>query len=679
MAQLPNFNNDPERIRSLSKSLTTRRDVADLLCVPLQYITAILFRDGVNMYYRSWTVSKRRGGQRVIHAPQGGLYILQHRLHQVLQVWYQPRPSAHGFIRKRSIVTNARPHIGKRFILNVDLQDFFPSMNFGRVRGVLMAPPFNVGEKAATLIAQIACFEDSLPIGGPSSPDLSNMICMRLDGELMRLARQHGCFYTRYADDLTFSTNRREFPEALFRPGPIDKRGPGEALVAAIEGNGFRINPRKTRLLTRNDQQSVTGLVTNVHLNVDRRFVRLIRAMIHSIEALGLTGAQSKYAQTLKPAERFSGAPVPRVEQVIRGRISYLSMVRGSSDPLVRKLRTQLDNVLNGRPRNQGVVMGTIQGESATLRILHLSDFHFSVDTTWDSGAVLQELSQALDEVAPIDLVVVSGDIAFSGSQAEYDLAEKFFLESFLPALAIAPSSILFVPGNHDVDRGSVTGMSRAMREAIRSDGDPDRLLAETLKDSKQLEVFMTPFDAYRRFEQTFVGEERPLPWWREEVPTAAGNVLIAGLSSPLVSIDDNDKGRLLLGQPQVNGALTATGTINIAVLHHPFDYFRDEDRPARRKVEEWADLILHGHLHEEEYIHGVSSGTGVTILAAGACYQGSRFAHGFQVLELDLARRTVTVERYRRDAGRPGWYRSRDAAGDGSDTGIQTFNLPVR
>ena len=98
---------------------------------------------------------------------------------------------------------------------NVDLEDFFPSMNFGRVRGVFLSRPFLCGEEAATAMAQMACLDNGLPIGAPTSPVIANMICMKLDGELMRLSRTHGCWFTRYADDLTFSSNAPVFPDAL--------------------------------------------------------------------------------------------------------------------------------------------------------------------------------------------------------------------------------------------------------------------------------------------------------------------------------------------------------------------------------------------------------------------------------------------------------------------------------
>src|SRR5205814_3311637 len=119
------------------------------------------------------------------------------------------------FIPARSILTNAKPHLRQKFVLNVDLKDFFPTINFGRVRGVLIAKPYCLLPHIATYIARICCRDNALPQGAPTSPIISNMICSRLDRQLLRLARQYRCVYTRYADDLTFSTSMPRFPGAL--------------------------------------------------------------------------------------------------------------------------------------------------------------------------------------------------------------------------------------------------------------------------------------------------------------------------------------------------------------------------------------------------------------------------------------------------------------------------------
>ncbi|NJN91776.1 MAG: RNA-directed DNA polymerase [Leptolyngbyaceae cyanobacterium SL_5_14] len=123
---------------------------------------------------------------------------------------------SHGFKRKLSIRTNARKHRNRRYVFNIDLTDFFGSINFGRVRGFFIKDKrFRLNSKVATIFAQIACFKKSLPQGSPCSPVISNLIGNILDTHLVRLAARTGCTYTRYADDLTFSTNKRCFPRSI--------------------------------------------------------------------------------------------------------------------------------------------------------------------------------------------------------------------------------------------------------------------------------------------------------------------------------------------------------------------------------------------------------------------------------------------------------------------------------
>src|SRR5262249_16793586 len=126
---------------------------------------------------------------------------------------------AHGFKRKRDIRSNARQHRHRRWVFNIDLEDFFPSINFGRVRGFFIKNrDFALHEEVATVIAQIACHDNSLPQGSPCSPVISNLVAHLLDMRLVKLASTNGCTYSRYADDLTFSTNKKEFPADVASP-----------------------------------------------------------------------------------------------------------------------------------------------------------------------------------------------------------------------------------------------------------------------------------------------------------------------------------------------------------------------------------------------------------------------------------------------------------------------------
>jgi RNA-directed DNA polymerase len=258
----------------------TRHGVASLVGVSLPTLTWVLYGPKRDSFYASWQIAKRNGrGVREIRAPRSTLYWIQRRLHEVLQAQYEPRKPTNGFVLRRSVVSNATPHVGRRWVLNVDLKDFFPSIHFGRVRGLFLRPPFNCQPSVAVLLAQICCYERVLPIGAPTSPVISNMICLRLDRELQGLARRRGCWYTRYADDLTFSTDRATFSSGLVASVDGDDVLLGSELLEVLEGNGFEPNPDKTRLRSRHERQSVTGVIVNERLSVDRRDIRRIRAI----------------------------------------------------------------------------------------------------------------------------------------------------------------------------------------------------------------------------------------------------------------------------------------------------------------------------------------------------------------------------------------------------------------
>ena len=163
--------------------------------------------------YRTFAIPKKTPGEtREIKAPVPGLLRVQRLLLRCLTAAFTTcDPAAHGFVPGRSVRSNAEPHVGRRFVLNLDLKDFFPSTSEKRIVAVLQLPPFALRKPVAALVASLCCDQDSLPQGAPTSPLLTNAVCQRLDRRLRQLARGHYCTYTRYADDLTFSSNRPAF------------------------------------------------------------------------------------------------------------------------------------------------------------------------------------------------------------------------------------------------------------------------------------------------------------------------------------------------------------------------------------------------------------------------------------------------------------------------------------
>ncbi len=244
---------------ALLKGVTNLSDVARLLAFKPSSLSYLLYKLPVPLKYTEFDIPKRHGSSRKISAPIDGLKVLQQNLsilvpdclEELEQAGLRKNDSAHGFKRHRTIMTNAVEHRNRRFVFNSDIKDFFPSINFGRVRGFFIKDKhFALNPAVATVIAQIACHNNALPQGSPSSPIISNLIAHVLDTHLVSLAQHAGCHYTRYADDLTFSTNKCDFPKAIAVcvSGDAQKWSAGKYLMAIVSKSGFELNAAKTRM-----------------------------------------------------------------------------------------------------------------------------------------------------------------------------------------------------------------------------------------------------------------------------------------------------------------------------------------------------------------------------------------------------------------------------------------------
>ena len=283
--------------------------------------------------YRQFTIRKRDGGARIINAPRGSLKIVQQKLNQVLQAVYQPKVSVHGFAHGRNIVSNAQRHIARRWVFNLDIDNFFPTIHFGRVMGMFGGATYGLPRPAALALAQICCYQSALPQGAPTSPIVSNMVCRPLDLQLRKLAAAHHCDYTRYADDITFSANLPDISAAI---AEIDADGVkvGDDLHRLIESNSFKVNDAKVRLRTRSQRQEVTGIVVNAFPNVPRQFVRRVRGMLHAWERFGEEAADVEFRARHDRKQRRQEGSQPRFRDVLRGRLEFIRMVKGKTDPV---------------------------------------------------------------------------------------------------------------------------------------------------------------------------------------------------------------------------------------------------------------------------------------------------------------------------------------------------------
>lgn len=276
------------------KKIETLASFAKFLGYKEKSLAYILYSRQYTNKYIYFTIPKKKGGVRDIYTPESKLKRLQKILANKLQSCYEEiqencsgknirKKIAHGYRKKLSIETNAYCHRNKKFVLNLDLDNFFSSINFGRVYGFFIKDTnFCLSPKIATIIAQIACYENKLPQGAPTSPIVSNFIAKILDIHLLKLAKKYNLTYTRYADDLTFSYNGKAFPEAVAFFNN-ERWEIGEELKSIIIKSGFSLNANKTRMHYNDSRQMVTGLVVNKKVNVKNEYYKKLRAQCYSL------------------------------------------------------------------------------------------------------------------------------------------------------------------------------------------------------------------------------------------------------------------------------------------------------------------------------------------------------------------------------------------------------------
>lgn len=288
-------------------SVSNRRELAFLLRVPLQTLTDLLYFKSDKEKYYTFSIPKKSGGRRVIVAPNEPLKTIQKNLASILSDDYEEIKSeqkrqlqiAHGFLHQKNILTNADIHRNKRFVLNLDLKNFFDSFHFGRVRGYFLKNRyFLLNKDIATLVAQLACYGGKLPQGAPSSPIITNLICSIFDYRIWKIARKYHLDYTRYADDLSFSTNEKRFIEK--------KTDFLNDVITEIEQSGFALNISKTRFQLKWSRQMVTGIVVNSKLNTPREFYKSTRSMANHLYKTGKFYIDDKEGSLAQLEGRFS-------------------------------------------------------------------------------------------------------------------------------------------------------------------------------------------------------------------------------------------------------------------------------------------------------------------------------------------------------------------------------------
>jgi len=456
-------------IRTAFKDMQTKRDLLSLMnyvkpliydekIVPfeLKQLTYYANPNNGKSRYKEFKIKKKSGGERSIHAPVTGLKAIQKVIALILQCVFVPHNAAYGFVINRSIVDNAKVHVGNHYVYNIDLKDFFQSIDQARVWKCLQLRPFNLiddgvnnqdfnkfktgvrrlttkqGENIfykvtnggitylsglgdfknlqeriklelktnkkteedsneeilneiifkglqkyissednmkqltklfeynrldiAGLIANICCTEmeverkdekgvwkktnrNVLPQGAPTSPVLTNVICQRLDYLLTAVGKRFGLKYSRYADDMTFSSLHNVFQ----KDSPFLKE-----MNRVISDQGFTIKESKTRLQVDGIRKSVTGLVVNEKVNVPKRYVKQLRMWLYLWERYGYTKAENIFKGDYVKDKGHIKKGKPNLANVVDGKLNYLKMVKGGNDSTYIKLKQRFDALALG-------------------------------------------------------------------------------------------------------------------------------------------------------------------------------------------------------------------------------------------------------------------------------------------------------------------------------------------
>ncbi len=293
---------NPEQLSRYNLPLIeTADDLAARLGTSPGALTWLTWPEDAPSHYVSREIPKRSGGSRLICAPKPRTraaqdWIMRHILRRL-----PVHDCAHGFVRGRSILTNAQAHVGKHIVVNLDLEDFFPSISFATVDGLFEWMGYSK-DVAWHLAMLCTCryggrrYRRSLPQGAPTSPAIANAICWKLDRRLSALAAKSGFTYTRYADDLTLSG------DGAFASGLA---GTLVLIGKIIAEEGFRINGAKTRFMRRGERQEVTGLVVNDQAGLPRKELRNLRATLHNCLRRGPHAENREHDPLFR--ERLSG------------------------------------------------------------------------------------------------------------------------------------------------------------------------------------------------------------------------------------------------------------------------------------------------------------------------------------------------------------------------------------
>ncbi|MEM1216574.1 MAG: reverse transcriptase family protein [Bacteroidota bacterium] len=285
--------------------------------------------------YKAFTVPKKDGGQRQIEAPGPGIKRLQTRLNRYLRAvyYFEKSHAAYGFVLnvrndadRRNVLTNARKHLGRPYLLNIDLKDFFHQVKQKRVKQLFGSTPFSFERDIPNLLTRLVTFKGRLPMGAPSSPVVSNLACLKLDEMLSRWCEQRGWVYTRYADDLSFSHEQAIGLADLL------------ALKKIIQNAHFKVNEDKIKLYGPDEDKVVTGLILREKVELAAGYLTNLSEEI---------GRLASVFQAQNRQGELHTRWADKLKQQVFGRINFAGFVMGRRNQQYIDLKNQYYAAVN--------------------------------------------------------------------------------------------------------------------------------------------------------------------------------------------------------------------------------------------------------------------------------------------------------------------------------------------
>ena len=306
-------------------AITNPNNLAQVIGIDAAFLTEIIAADDRSRLYKKHEIPKRKTGEiRTVWEINSPELLAAHKSFQrkfedfVERRAGYPTAEVHGYVKGRSTLTNAAIHAGHRFILHADIQNFFETITADRIEGLFRS--LGINREISDILSKLLTINDFLPLGLPASPLLANLICRRLDENLKNLADEKGAVYSRYADDLTFSSDGD-------LPDKMDVQG-------ILMAEGFEISDRKFHRSVRGQAHFVTGLsVSETKPYIPRRIKHRVRQELYYAQKFGLP----EHLRKIKAASLQSA--INRID----GTISYINAVEPN---LAKTFRTQWQEIL---------------------------------------------------------------------------------------------------------------------------------------------------------------------------------------------------------------------------------------------------------------------------------------------------------------------------------------------